>query len=173
MGGGGKKGLRKTLLTEEQIKKVQGVLRDLRKKAQLNLVILLDVSGQSIAHAARSRKAVREAISALVAGNFAAAMELSRMLGEEGFRCLFHEGQEYSVYACKVGEDFILLVVFEAHVRFGLVKLYTSKSLRTLEDLLQDVVFETEEKEEDVAEMPSEDELDALLEKLKEDFMGE
>ncbi len=173
MGGGEKRGLKKTLLTEDQIKGVKEVLGDLRKKAQLNLVILLDISGQPIAHAARSKKAVREAISALVAGNFAAAMELSRLLGEKGFRCLFHEGREYSVYACKAGENFILLVVFETHIRFGLVKLYTDKGLRTLEDLLKDVVFEVEEEEEDTAEMPSEDELDALLEKLKEEFTRE
>jgi len=164
------KGLKRALFTEEQIKSVNRILKELQRKAQLSLVMLLDVSGQSIANVARGKKTVREGISALVAGNFAASEELSRLMGEKGFRCLFHEGQEYSVYACKVLYDFILMAVFKADVRFGLVKLYLNKAISDLEGLLKDVAFETKEEESETVEMPSEEDLDALLEKLKEEF---
>ena len=164
-------GLGKAILTKGQMTAVKSILNDLRRKAQLDLVLLIDVSGQAIAYGARSRKSLVESVSALGAGNFAAALELSRLLGEEGFRCLYHEGQERSVYACKVGESFIILGVFSNEVRFGLVKLYLTKGAARLEEILRDVRFEVEEEEEEV-EMPSDDELDALLKKLKEEFTG-
>jgi len=165
-----KEGLRQTVLTEEQGQEVKKILKDLRRKAQLSLVIILDVSGQSIVHAARSRKAVRNAVSALIAGNFAASAELSKLVGETMFRCLFHEGETISVYACKVGEEFILLTVFPSEVRFGLVKLYTTQSIRKLEDVLKDVRLEQEELEEEESEEGFDDELDALLEQFKREF---
>ncbi len=166
------RGLGKAVLTKEQMKAIREVLNDLRRKAQLDLVLLIDVSGQAIAYGARNRESMVESVSALVAGNFAAALELSRLLGEEGFRCLYHEGQERSVYACKVGEGFIILVVFHSDVRFGLVKLYLAKGASRLEEILKDVRFEVEEEGEEEVEMPSDDELDALLKKLKEEFTG-
>jgi len=168
----GSKGLGKAVLTKEQMTAVKSVLNDLRRKAQLDLVLLIDVSGQAVAYGARSRKSLVESVSALVAGNFAAALELSRLLGEEEFRCLYHEGQERSVYACKVGDGFIILGVFSNVVRFGLVKLYLTKGAARLEELLEDVKFEVEEEGEEEVEMPSDDELDALLKKLKEEFTG-
>ncbi len=170
---GGREGLRQTLLTEEQGREVNKILKDLRKKAQLSLVILLDVSGQSIVHASRSRKEVRKAVSALVAGNFAASAELSKLVGETMFRCLFHEGENASVYACKVGEHFILLTVFPSDVRFGLVKLYTSKSVRRLEEILKDVHLAEEEPEEEERDADFDEELDMLLEQFKREFSGE
>ena len=165
-----REGLKRTILTEEQGQEAKKILKDLRRKAQLSLVILLDVSGQSIVHAARSRKAVRNAVSALVAGNFAASAELSKLVGETMFRCLFHEGESISVYACKVGDDFILLTVFPADVRFGLVKLYTTQTIRKLEDLLKDVSLEEEEPEEQEPDESFDDELDSLLEQFKREF---
>ena len=167
-----REGLKQAVLTEEQGEEVKKILKDLRRKAQLSLVILLDVSGQSIVHAARSRKSVRNAVSALIAGNFAASAELSKLVGESMFRCLFHEGEKVSVYACKVGDDFILLTVFPSEVRFGLVKLYTTQSIRKLEEVLKDVRLEEEEPEEPETREDEgfEDELDLLLEQFKREF---
>jgi len=168
----GGKGLSKAVLSKEQMKKIRAILDDIRRKAQLDLIMLIDISGQAIAYGARSRESLVESVSALVAGNFAAALELSRLLGEEGFRCLYHEGQERSVYACKVGDSFIVLAVFKNEVRFGLVKLYLTKGAGRLEELLKAVRFQVEEEVEEEAEMPSDDELDALLKKLKQEFAG-
>jgi predicted regulator of Ras-like GTPase activity (Roadblock/LC7/MglB family) len=168
---GAKEGLKQTVLSEEQGQEVKKILKDLRRKAQLSLVILLDASGQSILHAARSRKAVRNAVSALIAGNFAASAELSKLVGETMFRCLFHEGEKVSVYACKVGDDFILLTVFPSEVRFGLVKLYTTQSIKKLEEILKEVCIDQEEQEEiEEEDTGFEDELDMLLEQFKKEF---
>lgn len=51
-------------------------------------------------------------ISALGAGVFAATGELARILGEDEFSMVFHQGETRSIVIGSAGEDILLIVLF-------------------------------------------------------------
>jgi len=141
------KGLRKVVLTEEQFKEIRKSLASLRKKSNVDCIILIDESGQPISSSLKDPETPIAAISALIAGNFAAANELSKLVGESEVKSLLQEGETISIYSCRVANKFILLIIFSSNIRFGMVKLYTHQTIKQLEDILKNVTFEAVEVE--------------------------
>ena len=72
-----------------------------------------------------------DAICALVAANFMAAVELSRLLGNENlFKSSFHEGPEFDIYTVGIDRDHLLGVIFGHDAKAGLVRYYTHQAAR-------------------------------------------
>ena len=69
----------------------------------------------------------REALSALVAATFGATAEIARILGEDDFSRITHQGSQRNLFIGKAGEKHILIVVFGSETNLGLVKLYTEQ----------------------------------------------
>ncbi len=137
------KGLKKIVLKEAQFKEIRKSLANLRKKSNVECIILIDESGQPICSSLKDPETPVAAISALIAGNFAAANELSRLVGESEVKSLLQEGEKMSIYSYRVANKFILLMVFSTEVRFGMVKLYAHQTIKQLEELLKEVTYET------------------------------
>ena len=96
-----------------------------------------------------------------------ATAELARQLGEpKPFRVLFHEGERRHLYLCDVGSSFILIVVFEARVPIGLVRVFTERAAVELLPLIQK--YET--ALEQAGGVLSEAFDDSLLDELDETF---
>ncbi len=66
-------------------------------------------------------------LAALSAANFGATAEIARLVGEEDFTLLFHKGEKYNLHFSKVGEHFILVILFDKNVSLGLIRYKTSK----------------------------------------------
>ncbi len=149
------KGLKKIVLKEAQFKEIRKNLANLRKKSNVECIILIDESGQPICSSLKDPETPIAAISALVAGNFAAANELSRLVGESEVKSLLQEGEKMSIYSYRVANKFILLMVFSTEVRFGMVKLYAHQTIKQLEELLKEVTYEAIKVEKtEVTESP-------------------
>ncbi len=127
-------------------------IANLRKKSNVDCIILIDESGQPISYSLKDPETPTAAISALIAGNFAAANELSKLVGETEVKSLLQEGEKISIYSCRVANKFILLIIFNSNIRFGMVKLYAHQTIKQLENILKDVTYETVEVEEAEAE---------------------
>ncbi len=77
-------------------------------------------------------------VGVLVAANFAAAVELSRLLGNNSiFKSSYHEGPDYNIYAYDVNSDVLLAVIFGAESRPGAVWFYTKQAATALEPALE------------------------------------
>lgn len=80
-----------------------------------------------------------QSVSALVAGSYAATREMARLLGEDEFSVLFHQGKRDSIQLTLVGERTILATVFDERTTIGMVRLYATESSEKLAKIFAEI----------------------------------
>ncbi len=78
-------------------------------------------------------------LSALGAGVFAATRELARLLGEDEFSVVLHQGIKRSILMCAANDDTLLAVIFSSSASIGLVKLYGPTAASSIRAALDEV----------------------------------
>jgi hypothetical protein len=78
-----------------------------------------------------------DTISALVAGSFAATKEMARVLGEDEFSVLFHQGKTDNIQLSLVGDRTLLTVIFDDSTTIGMVRLYSTETSRRLQECFE------------------------------------
>jgi predicted regulator of Ras-like GTPase activity (Roadblock/LC7/MglB family) len=113
------------------------ILAQLHHKTQVTCVLLADITGQLICTSGEVSGFNAASVAALTASDMSATAELAMQLGEtKPFRMLFHEGEKRHLYLSDVENSFILVVVFDARVPIGLVRVFTDRAARELACLI-------------------------------------
>jgi len=131
------------VITEKDIKKITYCLNKLVSLSMAHSVLLIDRSGQLIAHEGNTPEIDIISLSALTAANFGATAEIARMLGEEEFTLLFHKGRCENVYFSAIGEHVIMVTLFNDKTSLGLIRLQINKIIDELSRILSSI-FEKE-----------------------------
>jgi predicted regulator of Ras-like GTPase activity (Roadblock/LC7/MglB family) len=119
----------------EEITRIEVVLKDLIKLSGATCALLIDKDGHLVARTGPMKDFDLDTIAALVAGSFAATREMAKVLGEDEFSVLFHQGQKGSIQLSLVGERTILAVIFNDQTTVGMVRLYTLEASNRLGEL--------------------------------------
>ena len=93
---------------------------------------MVDRTGQMLATAGEPPQFDPVAFASLTAADFSANDQLARMLGEQEFGALFHQGEKESLYLADVARRVILVVLFDNRTTFGLVKLRVKPAVESL-----------------------------------------
>ena len=125
-----------TVLMPEEHEKMQTVLSRLRKDANAKFVFLVDRNGLQMAASGDTHSIDTTALSSLAAGNVAATDSLAKLLGEQEFSVLFHEGDGNNLHISLVGQNGILVVIFDERSSLGLVRLRVKKAGKDLAKIL-------------------------------------
>jgi len=125
---------------KEDIQQIDSTLRDFLARSKSKAALLVDKHGHLITHEGTTEKTDTDTISALVAGCFAATREMARILGEEEFTALFHQGRRDNLQLSLVGERTILSVLFDETTTIGMVRLYAAETARKLTSLFKKVL---------------------------------
>lgn len=120
------------VIYEEDAKEIAQRLDAFLKASRSSLVILIDRSGQIIAERGYSRKRDAEELAALAAAAFAATEQVAKLIGEESFTVLFHQGEERNIHLSVVGDNALMLTAFDDRTTLGLVRLYASEATQSL-----------------------------------------
>lgn len=80
-----------------------------------------------------------QAVSALVAGSYAATREMARLLGEEEFSVLFHQGRKDNIQLTLIGDRTILATVFDERTTIGMVRLYAKETSEKLSKIFDEI----------------------------------
>ena len=107
-----------------------------------------------------------QAVSALVAGSYAATREMARLLGEEEFSVLFHQGRKDSVQLTLVGDRTILATVFDERTTIGMVRLYAKEASQKLDQLFKEINGRDDDGSSQIANdfaKSAKDQLDAVF----------
>jgi len=80
-----------------------------------------------------------QAVSALVAGSYAATREMARLLGEEEFSVLFHQGRKDNIQLTLIGDRTILATVFDERTTIGMVRLYAKEASEKLSKIFDEI----------------------------------
>jgi predicted regulator of Ras-like GTPase activity (Roadblock/LC7/MglB family) len=125
------------IISVEQAEAIDACLAKMADDSQARGIILADVTGQQIAEWGRMGGINTQVLSALAAGELAATHEMARLVGERArFKLLLHEGEKQSVYLSDVGEQLILVIVFDNETPIGLVRTVLKRALEELAPIL-------------------------------------
>ena len=113
-------------LVEEDIQQIDGTLRDLLKKTDASLALLIDQGGFLITSHGDAGSFDLTSIAALSSGAFMATQTIAGLVEENGFNSVYQQGEQHSIFICAVDEQCQLVVIFEARVGVGVVKYYAS-----------------------------------------------
>ena len=130
----------KFVLYEEEIKRLEGIVRQLLQEARARAVFLINANGQQIVSAGEIEKFDSTSLASLTAGNVAATDGLAKLIGEREFSVLFHEGERDNIYLSIVANRAILVVIFDDHSSLGLVRLRVKRSGSDFERIFDDML---------------------------------
>ncbi len=153
------------IIQEHQFHKIKTLLARLCVESAARVVFLVDRDGQPIAFHGDIGDMDTTSFSSLAAGNVAATSSMAKLLGEDIFPTVVHEGERESIYICVIGRS-LLVVVFDERSTLGLVKLRTKRASHELAALIQEIVLESAKKQNEensfFAEITDED-IDSLF----------
>ena len=133
------------IITKKDTEKIDFCLDKVVSTSLAHSVLLIDRSGQLIAHHGNTLGIDILSLSALTAANFGATAEIARILGEEEFTLLFHKGRSENVYFSAVGEHVIMVTLFDDRTSLGLIRLQINKIIGELSTILSSI-FEKESR---------------------------
>jgi predicted regulator of Ras-like GTPase activity (Roadblock/LC7/MglB family) len=123
----------------EDIDRINQILDRLLHLSDARCALLVDKEGHLITkRGGVTRGFDDESISALVAGSFAATKEMAKLLGEEEFSVLFHQGVKDSIQLTLVADRALLAIIFDDRTTIGMVRLYASETSTKIAQFLQD-----------------------------------
>ena len=129
---------------EDLVRDVNRVLREFLKLSGAKCAMLIDREGHMVTRQGATREIDMDTISALVAGSFAATREMARVLGEEEFSVLFHQGKTDNIQLSLVGDRTLLTVIFDEATTVGMVRLYAAETTKRLAELFRKHALERE-----------------------------
>ncbi len=127
------------VMYEEEFKRIDEELHNLKNSANASVVFLVDKNGQLIATAGDTQDVDTTSLASLTAGNIAATGGIAKLLGEEEFTILFHEGTKDNINITLVDSRVILAVVFDSRSSIGLVRLRVKKSSENLAQIFSEI----------------------------------
>ncbi len=115
------------VVTRKDLENINSCLGNMISSSLAEAVLLIDRSGQLIAHRGTGPDVDILSLSALTAANFGATAEIARLLGEEEFTLFFHKGKSENVYFSKIGENAILVTIFDEKSTLGVIRMKVSQ----------------------------------------------
>ncbi len=120
------------ILTKRDLEKINNCLSKVVSSSKAQSILLVDRSGQLIAHHGDTPDIDLLSLAALTAANFGATAEIAKILGEEEFTLLFHKGRNENVYFSAIGEHVIMVTLFDDNTSLGLIRFQINKVINEL-----------------------------------------
>jgi len=125
-----------TILTNSQIGRLGEIIQEELLATGADHVVIVDMSGNLIIDRGSLEMNDILSLAVLSAANFAATSEIARLIGEEDFTLLFHKGDNRNIHFSRVGQHYIMIILFKDTVSLGLIRLKSNKVVEGLSFLL-------------------------------------
>jgi predicted regulator of Ras-like GTPase activity (Roadblock/LC7/MglB family) len=119
------------------VEKLDGEIDGFLELSGARCALLIDREGHMVTRRGDAGQSSLDSIAALIAGSFAATREMARLLGEDKFSTLFHQGQHESIQVSLVGERALFAMVFDQRTNLGMVRYYAVEATRKLSEMLE------------------------------------
>ncbi len=120
---------------KEDIDGLDKVLTEFLRLSGAKCALLIDKEGHLVTRRGEVRSVDMDTISALVAGSFAATKEMARILGEDEFTALYHQGTRDNIQLSLVGDRTLLTIMFDDRTTVGMVRLYANETAKKLAEI--------------------------------------
>jgi len=123
-------------LDENQLDSIENILAGELISLGVQSLLLIDLAGNIIVSLDDGKtKYDLYSLAALAAGNFGAVGEMAKIIGEEDFSLLFHEGNTGSIHFSKVSENLLLVTVFGKDISLGFLRLKVAEAIKKIEEI--------------------------------------
>jgi predicted regulator of Ras-like GTPase activity (Roadblock/LC7/MglB family) len=126
------------VLSETEFERVRQIILELLVRSESDDCLVCDSGGYVLAKEGMDT-ADPFLLSALGAGVFAASRELARILGEDEFSAVFHQGEKKSIFIRAVNHEILLVDIFSKFANIGLVKLYATPAATALRAVFDEI----------------------------------
>ena len=130
------------IIQEHQFQRLKSVISLLSVECAARVVFLVDRDGQTIAVHGEIGEMDTTSFSSLAAGNVAATSSMAKLIGEDVFPSVVHEGERESIFISVIGRS-LLVVVFDERSTLGLVKIRAKKASHEVAAILDEAVRES------------------------------
>ena len=134
------------VMLEEDYHKVLSVIQRLVRDANAKGIFIVDKAGQLIGEAGEMDSVDSTSLASLTAGCIAATSGLAKIIGEEEFPIHFHQGQRDNLHVTLVGDNMILVVIFDERSSLGLVRLRVKKAGAELAKVFEEMRKKSEQE---------------------------
>lgn len=121
---------------EEDIAEIDQILADFLDAAGAKAVLMVDKEGHLVTKKGFTKSLDSDSLAALVAGAFASTREMAKLLGEQEFTVLFHQGVNEHIHISLVGERALIVIVFDERTTIGMVRLYATEVTKKVMEAL-------------------------------------
>ncbi|HXS67960.1 MAG TPA: roadblock/LC7 domain-containing protein, partial [Candidatus Polarisedimenticolia bacterium] len=119
-------------LIEEDIQRFGSVLQELLKHTEATTAMVIDKGGFLITHQGNAEEFDLTTIAALASGAYMANQTIANLVHETNFNSVYQQGEKYSIYATCVGDEALLVVIFESGSNVGMVKYFSQPTAEKL-----------------------------------------
>ncbi len=123
----------------EDIESIDKVLSNFLELSSSRCNLLIDKEGHMVTCCGDTSSIDEQTVAALVAGSYAATREMARLLGEDEFSVLFHQGKKDSIQLTMIGDRTIMATVFDDQTTVGMVRLYAKAASDGLEKIFEEI----------------------------------
>jgi DNA-binding response OmpR family regulator len=143
-------------------------LQHFRANTNARCVLVLSKSGHIMDMVGDTTDLDTNSISALVAANFMAGIELlGKILGNESvFNTSYYEGPNYTIYANSIDSNYLLAIIFGRESKQGVIRFYVNKLIEDLVPILRDKVSFSQNVSTDTLDIDFSQEMKSDLDKL-------
>ena len=127
---------------ETDVQRLNAEIDTFLELSKARCALLVDRDGHLVTRRGEPVRTSEETISALIAGSFAATMEMARLLGENEFSILFHQGARDSIQLQLIGERTLMAALFDGRTNLGMVRFYAQETGNRLVEILKDISAE-------------------------------
>ena len=99
-------------------------------------MLVIDDAGSLIVSVGNKPSLDVTSLAAVAAANYAATQRIARLIGEPDFALLFYKGHDESFHFARVGEEYIIITIFENSLSLGLLRLKIAEAADMLEKKL-------------------------------------
>lgn len=153
------------IIHEQHFQRIKHVLARLSVEAAARAVFLVDRDGQPVAFHGDIGDMDTTSFSSLAAGNVAATSSMAKLIGEDVFPGVVHEGERESIYICVIGRS-LLVVVFDERSTLGLVKLRAKRASHEIAAIVSEIERDSQKQRDEgnsfFAEI-TDDDIDSLF----------
>jgi len=128
------------LIIDEDIQRnAEEVLRTLLIESQSKCGLLINHDGSLLCQQGEVGSMDVTSLAALAAAGFAATQEMARLIGEPEFSVLFHQGEHEHIYVSLVGDEALMMMVFDDRTTIGLVRVLSKEACKKLDGIFANV----------------------------------
>jgi predicted regulator of Ras-like GTPase activity (Roadblock/LC7/MglB family) len=102
----------------------------------ISSMLVIDDAGSLIISVGNKPSLDVTSLAAVAAANYAATQRIARLIGEPDFALLFYKGHDESFHFARVGEEYIIITIFENSLSLGLLRLKIAEAADMLEKKL-------------------------------------